>query len=269
MIESLSRGFTHRSDLTSNLLKSIKETSPGYHPPADIWLLASCASAPHNRSQVKSVFRSKASNGGFTSQLLKESLSGNGMALASLFSTSLSELADGLLRSSDSACSELGVTLYEILFEEFKEPMQRQEVVGSLVTHVASGVGVKQGEVDAALRVFSSIIDKKYNKGDDRSKNREENGAQALRPFAPFLISLLDQVNHMTPSQLRRLFLLLFAVGAEDEERMNGMLTGRMGGACDDIHIVIRKHLSLSPFSKKRIVSNLIRFSLTLLCSMY
>ena len=69
MIESLSRGFAHRPDLTSTLLKSIKDTPPaGYHPPADIWLLASCASAPHNRLKVKSNFKSKASNVGFTLQ---------------------------------------------------------------------------------------------------------------------------------------------------------------------------------------------------------
>ena len=69
MIESLSRGFAHRPDLTSTHLKSIKDTPPvGYHPPEDIWLLASCTSALHNRLKVKSIFKSKASNGGFTSQ---------------------------------------------------------------------------------------------------------------------------------------------------------------------------------------------------------
>lgn len=43
-----------------------------------------------------------------------------------------------------------------------------------------------------------------------------------------------------------RLFLLLFAVGGDDDDGGGG------GGACD---IVIRKHLSLAPFAKKRIVS--------------
>lgn len=246
MIESLSRGMTHRSDITANLLKAIKETARGHHPPADIWLLACCASAPHNRTQVKSVFKSKANDGGFTSQLLRTSLCGNGVALTSLFATSLCDMADGLLRSSDSASCELGVILYEILFEEFKEPMQRQEIVGSLVTHVGSGVGEKHSEVDAAMRVFSSIVEKKGGDGGE-----EECGATALRPFTPFLTSLLDHLSLMTPSQVRRLFLLLFSVGGDDDDGAMARSSGSMGGsACD---IVIRKHLSLAPFAKKRI----------------
>eukprot|EP00579_Thalassiosira_antarctica_P028848 CAMPEP_0202023654 /NCGR_PEP_ID=MMETSP0905-20130828/52355_1 /ASSEMBLY_ACC=CAM_ASM_000554 /TAXON_ID=420261 /ORGANISM="Thalassiosira antarctica, Strain CCMP982" /LENGTH=294 /DNA_ID=CAMNT_0048586081 /DNA_START=1 /DNA_END=881 /DNA_ORIENTATION=- len=59
----------------------------------------------------------------------------------------------------------------------------------------------------------------------------------------------------MTPSQVRRLFLLLFAVGGGEDEGMDanvgGMAAGSMGGAATDI--VIRKHLALAPFAKKRI----------------
>jgi hypothetical protein len=61
----------------------------------------------------------------------------------------------------------------------------------------------------------------------------------------------------MTPSQVRRLFLLLFAVGGSDGDGSDpmGSATRRAGGTCDDVHIVIRKHLSLAPFAMKRIVS--------------
>ena len=289
VIESLSRGFAHRPDMTSALLRLVRETpAGGRHPLADVWLLACCAHAPHNRQRVKSLFKSKANSGAFTSSLLRESLCGNGVALTSLFATSLCDLADGLLRTVPSSSSsssssssaavaagcggggggasacELGVTLYGVLFEEFRDPMQRQEVVGSLVTHVGSGVSVGSSEVDAALRVFCGIID------NDKTKRRAasvggvdcEVGALALRPFAPFLTSMLDHLHSMTPSQVRRLFLLLFAVGGSDDDEgddrdpMGGGATRRTGGgACDDVHIVIRKHLSLAPFAMKRIVS--------------
>lgn len=253
MIESLSRGFAHRSDLASQLLKSIKETSTGEHLPADIWLLACAASANHHRSKVKSIFRAKANSGGFTSQLLRQSLSGNGTALTTLFSTSLLELADGLLRAPDNAAIELGVTLYEVLFETFEEPIQRTDVVHSLVSHVCSGVGVKDAEVDAAMRAFTHIIDK----GD---------GARALRTFTPFLSSMLDHLHQMSTSQVRRLFLLLFAAGSDDDgsghddEMISGGLGGgggssTMGSACDNVQIVIEKNLSHVQLSNKRIVS--------------
>jgi hypothetical protein len=243
MIESLSRGFAHRSDLTSALLKAIKETTPGNHLPADIWLLACVATANHHKAKVKSIIRSKANNGGFTSQLLRQSLSGNGTALTSLFSTSLCEMADGLLRSSDNAACELGVTLYEILFEDFKDPMQRSDVVSSLVTHICSGVGVKEAEVDAAMRVFSCIIDK----GDD--------GPRALRSFNPLLLGMLEFLHQMTTSQVRRLFLLLFAAGGDKNDDMTSALgdSSGVGGACDDIQIVIEKNLSHGQIANKRI----------------
>jgi hypothetical protein len=66
-----------------------------------------------------------------------------------------------------------------VLFEEFRDPMQRQEVVGSLVTHVGSGVSVGSSEVDAALRVFCGIID------NDKTKRRAASvgrvGSSAVR----------------------------------------------------------------------------------------
>lgn len=243
MIESLSRGFAHRSDLSSALLKAIKETTQGNHLPADIWLLACVATANHHKAKVKSIIRSKANNGGFTSQLLRQSLSGNGTALTSLFSTSLCEIADGLLRSSDNVACELGVTLYEILFQEFKDSMQRSDVISSLVTHICSGVGVKEAEVDAAMRVFSCIIDK----GDD--------GRHALRSFNPLLLGMLEFLHQMTTSQVRRLFLLLFAAGGEKNGDMTSGLgnSSGVGGACDDIQIVIEKNLSHANIANKRI----------------
>lgn len=120
MIEALSRGFAHRMDLTSTLLKSIKETKQGYHKSVDIWLLACCGYASHNRTQVKTIFRTKATDGGFTSKMVREAIKGNGVALSSLFGTLLCDLADFLLRSNDGEVSELGITLYVVLFEEFK-----------------------------------------------------------------------------------------------------------------------------------------------------
>ena len=92
---------------------------------------------------------------------------------------------------------------------------------------------------------------KRNGGGVDGGGGREDSGAAALRPFTPFLTSMLDHLHHMTPSQVRRLFLLLFAVG--DEEDDGGAGPSSMGNSVTDI--VIRKHLALASFEKKRIVS--------------
>jgi Fanconi anemia group D2 protein len=128
--------------------------------------------------------------------------------------------------------------------------MQRQEVVGSLVTHVGSGVGSKQSEVDAAMRTFSSIISKKDGK---------ESGVSALRPFTPFLTSLLEHLIHMTLSQVRKLFMLLFTVGVDDEELNHGGGV-QDGGAINEASIIIKKYLGIHDDYKKRIVRVLMCF---------
>ena len=65
----LSSSVTAASSMT--LLKCIKETPPGDHPTTDIWLLACSASAPHNRSKVLSLVKSKAIAGEFTSRMMR------------------------------------------------------------------------------------------------------------------------------------------------------------------------------------------------------
>ena len=95
-------------------------------------------------------------------------------------------------------------------------------------------------------------------KDDNDRGEAAEDGATALRPFTPFLTSMLDHLHNMTTGQVRRLFLLLFAVG------LGGGDTGEGAGgeasmqdiSGTDVGIVIQKHLSLAPFAKKRIVSS-------------
>ena len=112
------------------------------------------------------------------------------------------------------------------------------------MTHVGAGVGSKQSEVDAAMRAFSTIIAKKRYKG-----------KESLRQFTPFLTSLLEHLLQMTSSQVRKLFMLLFTIGADTEELRGGGVGAQDGGAINEASIIIKKYLSLQDETKKRIVS--------------
>jgi len=282
-LESLSQGFQYRSDFTSALLRSIQSITSStstsqlnHYSPADIWLLFCCALAPHNKNKVLSIFRTKSTIGAFSSSLLSDAIVGNGPILDFLFQNSLCVLADGLVRSSsstaivmtagssassgalDKSASYIGGILYELLYWEFgSNAMRRQEIVGALVTHVGSGCnndgsnsGNGNGEVDEAMEVFTRLVERK------KKNDYDEDGPSSLRPYAPFLISLLDHVQQLSAGQVRKLFLLLFAVGNNDDDDNNGAMRssggGGMGG-CDDVHIVIRKHLSLATIAMKQI----------------
>lgn len=110
-------------------------------------------------------------------------------------------------------------------------------------------MGSKQSEVDAAMRTFSSIISKKHD--------GKETGAAALRQFTPFLTSLLEHLLQMTSSQVRKLFMLLFTIGADGKELLDGG-GAQDGGAINEASIIIKKYLGLQDDSKKRIVSDCI-----------
>lgn len=256
MLESVAQGMQYRSDLSSALMNKIKKTPSTDHLASDIWLLLCCSVAPHNKSQVKTIIRSKAASGGFTPDLIGEAIRGNGRALSHLFATSILDLADGLVRSPEAEARGLGGFLYSEMFEEFRDPMQRQEIVGSLVTHVASGGS--SDEIDSAMKVFSRLVE--GNSTARGSGTADEAGtASSLRPFRPYLSSLLDYVRSMTSSQLRRLFMVLFTVGGNDDDGdddMGGPRKVGVGG-CDDVQIVIRKYLAMPSAFFKRIVSQI------------
>ena len=264
-LEAISRGMQYRPDLTSAFLAAVRSTPPSHHPPSDVWLLLCAASAPHHRTKVLTLLRSKSVSGAFTEELLRDALVGQGRSIRHLFEASALEMADGLVRSPESSARILGGELYCILYREFPDPARRQEVVGGLVTHAGAGGGGGGGgmggggegesggntEVDAAMTVLCRIA------------GGGPSGEVGLRPFLPFLSSLLDHIRSLALGQARRLFLVLFSVGCDDEEDDNnnddvpppvGGSAG-MGGGCDDVHIVIRKYLSLPQPGLKCIVS--------------
>jgi Fanconi anemia group D2 protein len=229
----------------------IKKTQSTDHLASDIWLLLCCAVAPHNKSQVKTIFRSKAASGGFIPDLIGEAIRGNGRALSHLFSSSALDLADGLVRSPEAEARGLGGFLYSEMFEEFHDPVQRQEVVGSLVTHVASGGS--SDEIDSAMKVFSRLVEDDSTSAQSNGSTDVADATSSLRPFRPYLSSLLDYVRGMTSSQLRRLFMVLLMVGDDGDNDMDGPRKVGVGG-CDDVQIVIRKYLAMPSAFLKRIV---------------
>ncbi|KAG7219243.1 hypothetical protein INR49_019191 [Caranx melampygus] len=140
---------------------------------------------------------------------------------------SILALAQTLLRSADAAALvPFGGLMYQLSFTVFDSYCQ-QEVVGSLVTHVCSGVG---GEVDMALELLCGLVTEK---------------PLDMALYAVFVKGILDYMDNLTPQQIRRLFHLL-----------SKLAFGQQQQGChiqDDMHIVIRKQLSSTIPKYKRI----------------
>uniref|UniRef100_A0A4W6F5S0 FA complementation group D2 n=1 Tax=Lates calcarifer TaxID=8187 RepID=A0A4W6F5S0_LATCA len=104
--------------------------------------------------------------------------------------SSILALAQSLLRSPDPCVVPFGGHMYRLSFTVFDSYCQ-QEVVGSLVTHVCSGVCV---EVDMALELLCGLVTEKPSE---------------MALYAVFVKGILDYMDNLTPQQIRRLFHLL------------------------------------------------------------
>ncbi|KAM7402059.1 hypothetical protein PAMP_017329 [Pampus punctatissimus] len=140
--------------------------------------------------------------------------------------TSILALAQSLLRSPDPCVVPFGGHMYRHSFIVFDSYCQ-QEVVGSLVTHVCSGVG---GEVDMALELLCGLV-------------TEKPAEMAL--YAVFVKGILDYMDNLTPQQIRRLFHVLSRLAFGQQQQGSHIQ--------DDMHIVIRKQLSSTVPKYKRI----------------
>jgi Fanconi anemia group D2 protein len=219
-LEALVSGFLYRSDLTQELSKILSESyDVSDHGAADIWLLL-CCNHQHNKKSVVSVVRKKAVNGTLSRVLVEDAIKGYAKQIETLCPSALS-LADALLRATEHASRVLGGAFYIELFNEFTDLTRRQDVIAQLTTHVGSG---NASEVDEALLTLQILT---------------RNHQAALKPFAPFLFSLLDSLTSLTASQVRRLFVVLFTIHEDNDG--------------DNIHIVIRKYLSHSSLPMKQI----------------
>uniref|UniRef100_A0A671USY1 FA complementation group D2 n=1 Tax=Sparus aurata TaxID=8175 RepID=A0A671USY1_SPAAU len=139
---------------------------------------------------------------------------------------SILALAQTLLRSPDPCVVPFAGHMYRHSFTAFDSYCQ-QEVVGSLVTHVCSGVG---GEVDMALELLCGLVTEKPSE---------------MALYAVFVKGILDYMDNLTPQQIRRLFHLLSRLAFGQQQQGSHIQ--------DDIHIVIRKQLSSTVPKYKRI----------------
>ncbi|KAG7283247.1 hypothetical protein CRUP_004989 [Coryphaenoides rupestris] len=191
-----------------------------------VLLILHATNANHSRRGAERLLRVKVRAGRIQDGLLLQTFKGYAQVLRGYFPSILA-LAQSLLRSPDpSMVVPFGGLMYRLSFVTFDSYCQ-QEVVGSLVTHVCSGVG---GEVDVALELLGGLVTEKPSE---------------MALYAIFVKGILDYMDNLTPQQIRRLFQLLSRL-AFGQQQLGTSIQ-------DDMHIVIRKQLSSTVPKYKRI----------------
>ncbi|XP_041744118.2 Fanconi anemia group D2 protein isoform X2 [Coregonus clupeaformis] len=181
--------------------------------------------ANHSRRGAERVLKVKVRAGQIQEALLQKTFRGYAQVMRGYFPSILA-LAQSLLRSPDPCVVPIGGHMYKLSFTAFDSYCQ-QEVVGSLVTHVCSGVG---GEVDVALELLCGLVTEKPSE---------------MALYAVFVKGILDYMDNLTPQQIRRLFHLLSSLAFGQQQQGTHIQ--------DDMHIVVRKQLSSTVPKYKRI----------------
>ncbi|XP_022601376.1 Fanconi anemia group D2 protein isoform X2 [Seriola dumerili] len=181
--------------------------------------------ANQSRRGAEKVLKVKVRTGLIQDTLLQKTFRDYSQVMRGYFPSILA-LAQSLLRSPDPGVVPFGGHMYQLSFSVFESYCQ-QEVVGSLVTHVCSGVG---GEVDMALELLCGLVTEKPSE---------------MALYAVFVKGILDYMDNLTPQQIRKLFHLLSRLAFGQQQQGSHIQ--------DDMHIVIRKQLSSTVPKYKRI----------------
>ncbi|KAM4740758.1 Fanconi anemia group D2 protein [Anableps anableps] len=228
ILDCIKSAVRFQKTISEAWLKAIESVNEAEnHKVLDLLLLfiLHCTNANQSRRGAERGLKLKVRTGLIQEALLQKTFRDYSQVMRGYFPSILA-LAQSLVRSPDPCVVPFGGHMYRHSFTVFDSYCQ-QEVVGSLVTHVCSGVS---GEVDVALELLCSLV-------------MEKPSEMAL--YAVFVKGILDYMDNLTPQQIRRLFHLLSRLAFGQQQQGSHIQ--------DDMHIVIRKQLSSTVPKYKRI----------------
>lgn len=164
----------------------------------------------------------------------------HGGALVEIFPLLVS-LTESFLRSPEVGIRSFATSMYVRLFEAFSENTfhkesltanNRQEIIGSILTHFGSGVS---DEIDAALEALLMLTEKHLI---------------SLLKYDVMLRSVSDYVSDLEDTQLRRLYKVFASITYLAPELMQRYKNEL---ASDQTTVHLSKQLALTPIKNKRI----------------
>lgn len=176
----------------------------------DLWIIFSVVSNSKLRTKLNNILAKLFQRGRLMEIDIQKAVVSHGHALDILFPNILglaqSCVSSNRIGSVSVHSHEIGLVLYQLLYEEFSSGVRRQEIIASLVAHVSSTL--KQ-EVDSAFRILSNISKKETINRNSRKSSSAEH--PTLRQFVAFLKTLLEDILRLSVEQQRMLFRLIFS----------------------------------------------------------
>ncbi|KAK3126398.1 hypothetical protein QOZ80_7AG0555960 [Eleusine coracana subsp. coracana] len=189
ILDMLRSGLRFKNILSEAFLKELK--SVGHqkdHKVIDVWLIMLIyANGGAFQKSAEKILKSKILQGCMRETLFDQCIHGNTELVKEHFMSYLS-VSDYLLACKEERAREFATYLFTALFEEFSDTYSRQELVGSLITHIGSGVSY---EVSSALDIMISLA----------CNNPEE-----LIPISSYITGILDYLESFNDENLRKVY---------------------------------------------------------------
>ncbi|CAM0905397.1 unnamed protein product [Alopecurus aequalis] len=214
ILHALRSGLRFKNMLCEAFLKELKSVDhPRDHKVIDVWLIMLIyANGGVLQKSAEKILKSKILQGYIRETLFNQCIRGN------------TELV------KEEKAREFATYLFSALFEEFDDTFSRQELIGSLITHIGSGVSY---EVSSALDIMISLT---------------SNHSEELIPIASHITGILDYLESFHEDNLRKVYEIFchLALAA-------GFNTGSGGSSvANELLMVVRKQVSNPDMKYKR-----------------
>ncbi|KAK5673359.1 hypothetical protein QVD99_000808 [Batrachochytrium dendrobatidis] len=191
-----------------------------------------------HRKRAQLLLKKKALSGDLTPSIVRKTISGHGSSISSYFSSILG-LGDYMMSTGLECCHDICIELFIATFQT-SDISARQHVIGLLATHIGTGIEFNIGISLSVLLELTSIE------------------PQNVAPFSIFIKSILDHLDKLSVSNVRRFFEVLsnLAVVSDNElfdTSASSMVIMAESSILTDLHIVIRKYLGSANCTYKQI----------------
>ncbi|CAL5076803.1 unnamed protein product [Urochloa decumbens] len=189
ILDTLRSGLRFKTMLCEAFLKELKSVDhPKDHKVIDVWLIMLIyANGGALQKSAEKMLKSKILQGCIRETLFDQCIHGNTELVKVHFMSFLS-VSDYLLACKEEKAREFASYLFTVLFEQFSDTYSRQELVGSLVAHIGSGVSY---EVSSSLDIMISLA---------------SNHSEELIPISSHITGILDYLESFNEDNLRKVY---------------------------------------------------------------
>ncbi|KAM5580264.1 hypothetical protein ABKV19_009822 [Rosa sericea] len=189
ILDALRSSLRFKNILCQEILKDLNcLEKPQDHKVIDIWLLMLIyMNGESLQRSVEKLFKKKVIEDCIQEAMFDQCIHGHKELVQDYFLSFIS-LSEYLLACKEQKARHFSIHMYVCLFEEFGDTYSRQEVLGSLVTHVGSSVGF---EVSSSLETMRLLVSK-Y--------------AQQLIPLSSHISGILDYLEGFSLENLHKVY---------------------------------------------------------------